>query len=133
MRHSQQRISSDERRTQAEDAARQSDAAHSGAERLQAENADDALGERTAVRGHGEDWRTAPFLHQREGARILDGVAAESHCHVVAAVLAFRSNSSVQPPDCGMVEEQRLNANLENIHKGIEALDVRQFVGDHCL
>jgi len=27
-----------------------------------------------------------------------------------------------------MIEEQRLDANLENIDKGIEALDVRQFV-----
>ncbi len=32
-----------------------------------------------------------------------------------------------------MVKEQRLDANLEDIHKGIEAADVRQFVGDHRL
>ena len=32
-----------------------------------------------------------------------------------------------------MVEEQRLDADLEHIHKRIEALDVRQFVSDHDL
>ena len=32
-----------------------------------------------------------------------------------------------------MVEQQGLNADLEKIYKGIKPLDVRQFVGDHCL
>ena len=133
MRHSKQRISSNECSGQTQDAARESDAAHSSAQRFQAEHADDALGERTAVRRHGEDRSAAPLFHQREGARIFDGVAAESDGHVIAAVLAFGANSFIEPPDRGMVEEQRLHANLENVYKRIEAPDVRQFVRDHQL
>src|SRR5450631_311152 len=129
MCHSEQCISGRECRSQTEDASRQSDATHSRAERLQAEDANDALRKWTASRSHREDRRAAPFFHQRECAGILDSVATERHCYVIAAVLALRPNAFVQPPDCGMVEEQRLNTNLENIHKGIEALDVRQFVG----
>jgi len=73
MRHSQQSISGDESCGQAEEAAGQSDAAHACAESLQAEHADDALGQRAAVGGHREDWSAAPFFHQREGARVFDG------------------------------------------------------------
>ena len=78
-------------------------------------------------------WRAAPLFHQREGARVFNGVAAESHRDVIAAVFAFGADSLVQPPDCGMVEEQRLDADLEDVDKGIEALDVREFVGDDRL
>ena len=89
--------------------------------------------ERTTVRSHGKDRSAAPLFHQRKRACIFDRVAAESHGHVVAAVLAFRPNLFIQPPDRGMVEQQRLDANLEHIHKRIKPLDVRQFVGDHRL
>jgi hypothetical protein len=133
MRHSQQSISGDESCGQAEEAAGQSDAAHACAESLQAEHADDALGQRAAVGGHREDWSAAPFFHQREGARVFDGVPAERDCHIVAAMLTFRTNPFIEPPDCGMIEEQSLDANLEDIYKRIKALDVRQFVGDDNL
>ena len=132
-RHSKQRVSGDERGGQAQEAAGESDASHSGTESLQTKNAHDALGEWTAVRRHGEDGSAAPLFHQREGACVFNGVAAESHRDVIAAVFAFGADSLVQPPDCGMVEEQRLDADLEHVDKGIEALDVREFVGDDCL
>src|SRR5207248_3126006 len=103
------------------------------AERLQAEDANDALGERTPIHSHCEHRCTAPFLHQREGTSILDSIATEQHGHVIAAMFAFCANTFVQPPDRGMVEEQRLNTNLEYVHKGIEPLNVRQFVSDHGL
>src|ERR1700686_4432488 len=128
MSHSQQRISSDQRRGQAENAARKSDAAHSRAQRLQAEDANDTLGERSAVRGHGERRRAAPFFHERKRAGIFNGIAAESHCPVIATVLAFRANLFIQPPDRGMVKQQGLYANLEYIYEGIEPLDMSQFV-----
>src|SRR5580658_550884 len=125
MRHSQQRISGDESSSHAENAARQSDAAHSCAESLQTEHADDALGQWPAVGGHGQNRCAAPFFHQRKGAGVFDGVAAESDCYIVTAMLAFRANPFIQPPDRWMIEEQRLDANLEDIHERIEALNVR--------
>src|SRR4029077_4170755 len=87
----------------------------------------------TAVHRHGENGSAAPLFHEREGARVFNGVAAESYRDVIAAVFAFGADSLVQPPDCGMVEEQRLDADLEHVDKGIEALDVREFVGDDSL
>ena len=91
----------------------------------------DPFGERTAVRRHGEHRSAAPLFHQRQRARVLDCVAAESYRGLIAAVLAFRANRLIQPPDRRMVKEQSLNANLENIHKRIEPPDVRQFVRNH--
>ena len=131
MRHSEQRISRNECSGQTQDTARQSDSAHACAQRFQAEDADHTLGQRTAICGHREGWSAAPLFHQSQGTRIFDGVPAESDGRVIAAVLALGANSFVEPPDRWMVEEQRLHANLENIHKGIEAPDVRQFVGNH--
>src|SRR5579864_5497153 len=133
MRHSQQRVPCDQRRGKAQYAARQADAAHSCAKRLQAKNAHDTLSERTAIRCHCKNRSAAPLFHQRKSPRIFDGIAAERHRHVVAAVLPLDPNLFVQPPDRGMIEEQRLHAHLKHIHKRIKPLNVRQFVGDHYL
>jgi hypothetical protein len=43
-------------------------------------------------------------------------------------VLALGANAPIQPPHGGMVEQQRLNYDLENIHERIEALNVGKFM-----
>src|ERR1700686_3648418 len=133
MRHSQQSVPSDQSCAEAQHASRQTDTAPSRAKSFQAQDANDTLGQGAAFCAQGKDWSAAPFFHQRKPARIFDGVAAELHSHVVAAMLAFGSNFFIQPPDFRMVKEQHLHANLEHIQKRIKLLDVRQFVGDYCL
>ena len=48
-------------------------------------------------------------------------------------MFALGADAFIQPPHGGMVEEQSLHTDLENVDERIEALDVRQFVGDDSL
>src|SRR5438477_10217575 len=99
------------------------DAEKSSTQRLTAKDANDALGQRTAIGSHGKDRRAAPFLHQGESACVFHRISAERDRNFIAAVFPFGANPFVQPPDRGMIKEQRLHANLKHIHERVEAPD----------
>ncbi len=70
-----------------------------------AEQASDARGERPAICGHGEGWRSAPFFHQRQRASIFGGIATDGERYIVTAIFPFGANAFAEPPDGRMVEE----------------------------
>src|SRR5580704_8746534 len=129
----EQGIARDQRRCEAEQSAGEPNAAGSGAERLQAQQAENPIGERTADRGHRQCRRASPLFHQSESAGVLYWIATKGHGDIIAAVLALGADAPIQPPYGGVIEEQSLDGNLENIYESVEPLNVRQFVGDHRL
>ena len=48
-------------------------------------------------------------------------------------MLAVSTDTPIQPPDCGMIEEQGFDAHLKYVHECVQPLDVRQLVCDHQL
>ena len=124
-------VACERRRYQKQNASRQPDFAHSVSGRVHPQQMPHPFRERSAIRRHGKHWSAAPFLHERQCARVLNCITAERNCGLVAAVLAFSANAAIQPPHCRMVKKQRLDTNLEHVHERIEPPDVRQFVRNH--
>ena len=77
MREIEQCISRQQRSAKTQQAPSQSNAAHSRSQRLEAEDAHDAVSERTVISGHGENRSAAPLLHQRQSACVFHRVTAE--------------------------------------------------------
>ena len=71
-------------------------------------------------------------LQQRERAGIPQGVPAETHRNVVAAVLALDTQRVREPPHRGVVEEHRLQDRLDKVHQVIVSPHVRELVGQDC-
>ena len=82
-------VGGEKRTDEAEDAGGDSRAANATLWRGDAEQARDALDQRVAVSGHGESGPLAPLFHEREGACVFDGIAADGERGVVAAILAL--------------------------------------------
>jgi hypothetical protein len=57
-------------------------------------------------------------------------ITANGYSEIVTAMLSFDANHAIDPPNCGMVEQQGFDSNLEQIYQRIKALDVGQFMGD---
>ena len=96
-----------------------------------AQNVEDAPRQRTAICGHRQHGRLLPFRHQSESFGIFQPVACQRNRDLVAAQLAFGADAPVQPPYGGMIEQQRLDQDLQKIHESIEPPDMGQFVRDH--
>ena len=94
-----------------------------------AEQPCDAVGERAAVGGDGsfEGCRTAGFP-LGQGLYVGQYVAGDGDGHVVAARFALAAEMSGDPPDRGVVEEQRLGDALQDVDQIIVTPDVREFV-----
>ena len=130
MCHAQERIARQQCSYQASYAGRQPRHAESAGRPVQSKHTQDALRKRATIGSHHQRRSGAPFFHQRERARVIDGVAANSNRFVVAAVLAFGANALAHPPNRGVIEQQRLHANLEKIHKAIQPANVRKLMRD---
>src|SRR5262249_39237195 len=72
----------------------------------------------------------APFFHGGESARVAKMIAAGGDSDVVAAVFTFGAHALIQPPNRRMEKEKRFRSDLEKVDEGIEAANVREFVGD---
>ena len=92
------------------------------------EKATNAVSKRGAIGGHGQSRRGAPFFHQGKGASKLLGAATNGDGRIIATVFTFCADALAEPPDGGMVEEQRFRGDLEKIHESVMTADVREFV-----
>jgi hypothetical protein len=63
-------------------------------------------------------------FYQGKGARVLEWISAKRNGGIVTAILAFESDPFIQPPHCGVVQQQSFNDHLERVDEGIQALDV---------
>jgi len=105
-----------------------------------AEQTADTLQQRAAGRGHRgsiepaerRDRRPERF-EVRERVRVRDGIAAEADGKIVAAVLALDPDPARDPPHRRVVEEQRLDDGLEQVHQVIVPADVRKFMRENRL
>src|SRR5579872_2574127 len=105
----EQSIARDQCSGETNDAAGQSNATRASGVRLEAQQAQNAFGERPAIRRHGQNGSASPFFHQGKGARVLDRASAQRDGDIVATVFALGSDAPVHPPYCWMVEQQGLN------------------------
>ena len=67
-------------------------------------------------------------LDERLG--VADRVAADGKRDEVAAVLAFAPDARREPPDSGMVEEQRFRERLQQVDEEVVSPDVRELVSE---
>ena len=72
----------------------------------------DPLHERSAVGGHDELTTAAQLFEIGERLCIRIRIATQADGKVVAAVLAFSADPARQPPDRGVIEQQRLDESL---------------------
>ena len=81
--------------------------------------------------------KTDRFLAQRldggQCAGVEHGVATGHDREIVAAVLALGADDPRHPPDRRMIEEQRLDGGLHEVHEVVVAADVRELVRDDGL
>jgi hypothetical protein len=54
----------------------------------------------------------------------------DAHGQIVGTVLPLGADLARDPPGGGMVEEEDVDAGLEEVHEGVLAADVGQFVDD---
>src|SRR4029077_9321372 len=127
----EKRVPCERRRHQKQNASRQPDFARAASRCVHPQQMPAPFRERSAIRRHCEHRSAAPFFHERQRARILNCVAAECDRSLVATVFALGTNTAIQPPHRRMVKKQRLNTNLEHVHKSIEPPDVCQFVRNY--
>ena len=73
--------------------------------------------------------RTTQLLEVRERTRIRHGIAAQAHGQVVTAVLAFRPDAARQPPDGRVIEQERLEQRLQQVHEIVVPADMCELVG----
>jgi hypothetical protein len=96
------------------------------------EQARHAMGQGAAGRGQrGADARRGGDPEERAG--VCGRVAGDRHGDVVAAQLAFGVDVSRDPPDGWVVEEQRFNHGLGEVHEIVVAADMRQLVEEEGL
>jgi len=74
--------------------------------------------------------RVAQPLHPEQRGGVEVGVPADGDRHVVAAVLTLLAHPSRRPPDRRVVEQQRLDRRLQQIHEVVVPPDMRQLVGE---
>src|SRR4029453_3364065 len=70
----------------------------------------------------------AQLLEVGERLRVGIGVSAETHCQIVAAVLALSANPVREPPHGGMIEEQCFHHGLEKIDQIVMTPDMGKLV-----
>ena len=70
----------------------------------------------------------AVLLQRRQRRGVFMRVTRRSHYAIVAAILAFGANHGGDPPHGGVVEDQALDEDLEQVNEIVVAADVRQFV-----
>ena len=102
--------------------------------RRRADQPADTIEQRAARRRQDEGAGIgAQFLEV--GKRLCVGVwvTTEAHGKVVAAVLAFDADAPRQPPDSGVVEEQRFDERLHEVHEVVVTPDVRQLMRENRL
>ncbi len=88
-----------------------------------------AVDQRAAAGGHGEGRiGLAVLFDVDQGTRIDHAIATELGGEIVAAVLSFDANLAGNPPDRGVIEEQRVDGGLQQIDEVIVAADMGQFV-----
>ena len=89
--------------------------------------------ERAAVCRQRERRPLTKRLEIGKRAGVGDRITTQADGEVVAAVLALRANASRQPPDGGVIEEQRLDERLQEIDQIVVAPDVRELVRQNRL
>ena len=70
----------------------------------------------------------AQFFEVGKRLRVSIRIAAQADRKIVAAVLALDADAARQPPDRRMIEEQRLDERLQQVHQVVVAADVRELV-----
>ena len=96
--------------------------------RRRAEQPANPLQERAAVRGQRERHPLTERLEIGKRAGIGHRIATQADREVVAAVLALGADASRQPPDRGVIEEQRFDERLQEVDQVVVASDVRELV-----
>lgn len=69
------------------------------------------------------------LLDGQQGTAVIRPAAQRGHHRVVTAIFAFVADPTREPPHGGMVEEERLDQDLEQIHRVVVAANMRQLVG----
>ena len=88
-----------------------------------------------AVGGERQRVGLAAFLERKERLGVGEpgaGVAGfeDAAGQIVGTVLPLGADLARDPPGGGMVEEEDVDAGLEEVHEGVLAADVGQFVDD---
>jgi len=81
---------------------------------------------------HRQAWlEHTKLLDVRQGACVANRIAADFHGTVIAADLAFVTDSRGNPPDGRVVEEQGLHDGLQNVDEEVLPPDVCKFVREY--
>jgi hypothetical protein len=97
----------------------------------QPDDVPDAFNQRTAAGAEGHRGRSLPQAFEGgQGPGIGQPIAAGRHRQVIAAELAFRPDIMGDPPDGGVIEQQRFDQHLQQVHPVIVASDMGEFVGE---